>query len=147
LGLFEFRSGSGAGQIDGRAKANFTSRGAGHAALDLNHGLGTAARGAVRDDAPTATGPDREFERQMVLARFRWNLLQAAHECAEQLRRDGLGITTENLQGKLTLAVANVRPRSALIPWFVENAAAVRMIDVVVSDFLAEFSEAKRVGL
>lgn len=38
--------------------------------------------------------------------------MQAAHECGDQLRRDGVALTRENLKSALVMAVGTVRPRS-----------------------------------
>jgi hypothetical protein len=40
---------------------------------------------------------DPNFDRKLILANALGSLMQAAHECGEQLRRDGVALTRENL--------------------------------------------------
>lgn len=77
----------------------------------------------------------RGFDRQMILARLRGNLLQAAHELADKLKRDDRDVNAENLRDALLFEVAHANPRSTLAPWNLEDSIVEKMMDVVVRDF------------
>jgi hypothetical protein len=82
-----------------------------------------------------ACGHWRDFDRQYTLAHARGLLRQAAQQGAECPRSDGLGVTRENLDTALIMAVADARPRSLLVPWFMVDETITEMIGVVVGDF------------
>jgi hypothetical protein len=83
-------------------------------------------------------GPrDPDSERRWKLTYLRSQLFQAAHDAAEDLRRDGVEVTAENLRGALEFAVVYARPRSSLIPWEIDNAVVEQMIQVALTDYLA----------
>jgi hypothetical protein len=94
-------------------------------ASDLATAVGRALRGA----------PDRDFQRQLLLAHLRGLLMQNAHDSAEELRRGKSDITPENLRSALMFAVVYARPRSELWPSGVSDAEVEEMINVVVNDY------------
>ena len=58
-------------------------------------------------------GPhDPEFARRYTIAHVRGRLAQAAHDCAEQLRRDDAPVTRENLELRLMLAAMRHGPEA-----------------------------------
>lgn len=79
--------------------------------------------------------PDGAFARKMIVAHARQSLMQAGHEEAERLRRDGLAVTPENLKASLMVAVVDARPRSLLVPWITDDGIIEKLIAVVVRDF------------
>jgi len=81
--------------------------------------------------------PDRDFERRILLARLLSNLVQAAHDGAEDLRRDELTVTPENLKSALIFAVVNARPRSSLVPWNLPDSIVEKTIPVAIEYFFA----------
>jgi hypothetical protein len=64
-----------------------------------------------------AAGPDRDFERQMLLAHLRANLEREALRCIAELRRDALPVNPANVEFRLLQRIVNARPRSAIVPW------------------------------
>jgi hypothetical protein len=91
--------------------------------------LATAVWRALRGE------PDRVLERRMLRAHLLHNLIQAAHDGAEELRRDGCAVTPENLKSALMFAVVYARPRSELRPWDLGDAEVEKMIAVAVNEY------------
>lgn len=89
-----------------------------------------------------AASCDRDFDRKMLLARLRWNLLCRCPIAANQLRREGIDVRPDGLSDQLLFRVANARPRSAIVPWHVPDDAVLAMIPLVVREFLSEDIEA-----
>ena len=89
-----FRAGVGLAEPQAR---DFASR--------LAELIGRALRG------PT----DPDFARRYALAHLRGRLAQAAHDCAEQLRRDGVPVTPDDLTLRLMLAAMKHRPEAKYI--------------------------------
>jgi hypothetical protein len=84
-------------------------------------------------------GPrDPVFERRMLLAHLRGLLMQQAHDSAEELRRDNIDVTPENLRSALMFATVYARPRSELWPCGVSDAEVKNMIMLVVDDYFGE---------
>lgn len=77
----------------------------------------------------------------MLLARLRGNLVDAAHELAEKLRRDDCPVTGETIRDAIIFETARAIPRSVLIPWHLTDDVIEPMIGIVVADF---FSNAGR---
>jgi hypothetical protein len=77
---------------------------------------------------------DRDFERQMLLARLRGNLMNEAIHAVEAHRRDGVEPNFENLVTALTFAVAKANPRSSIVPWHLPDQIVLKMIHVVAGD-------------
>jgi hypothetical protein len=78
---------------------------------------------------------DPDFARKMILANALGSLMQAAHECGEQLRRDGVALTRENLKSALVMAVGTVRPRSMLCGWVTDDRVIEQLIGAAVANF------------
>lgn len=79
---------------------------------------------------------DHTFDKQMVLARLLDNLVQCAHDSAEELRAEGIPITAANLETKILFAVANSRPQSDIVPAEVTQLEAERALADVARWFL-----------
>jgi hypothetical protein len=81
-------------------------------------------------------GPsDRDWTRRYVLIHLHSQLMQAAHDAAEELRRDDIAVTPPNLRSALEFAAVYARPRSSLIPWDIANGTVEQMIEVVVKEY------------
>jgi hypothetical protein len=81
-------------------------------------------------------GPkDYRFEKQFVLAHSLNNLVQAAHDGAEELRDEGVPVTAGNLETKILFAIANARPRS----WFFPLGLTRFEVEEVILDAVAFF--------
>jgi hypothetical protein len=78
----------------------------------------------------------RHWEYVYTLAHLRGNLMQVAHDHAEDLRCEGIQPNRENLRTSMMFAIANARPRSSLIPWDLSDRDVERMLDLVVDDYL-----------
>jgi hypothetical protein len=94
-------------------------------ASDLVGAIARALRGA----------PDLEFTRQFALAHTRGRLLQAAHDCAEHLRRDGVVPSRDNLALAMMMAVTRVRHECELILRNLTNLSIETRIDIAVRDY------------
>jgi hypothetical protein len=81
--------------------------------------------------------PDLEFERRVLLGHLLHNLVQAAHDAAEEFRRDGIAVTHENLRSAVMIAVVNARPRSTVVPWNLPDSVVEKTIPVAVEYFFA----------
>lgn len=81
---------------------------------------------------------DLDFERRMLLARLRSNLMDECPAAVEELRRGNLKISVENVETQLLFCVAHVRPCSALVPWHLPDSIVDKMIHFVARDFLRE---------
>jgi len=82
--------------------------------------------------------PDLDFERQVLLANLLNNLVQAAHDAAEELRRDGIAVGAENLKSALMFAIVNARPRSSIVPWHLPDSIVEKTIYVAINYFFSE---------
>ena len=81
-------------------------------------------------------GPrDPDWTRRYVLIHLHSQLMQAAHDAAEELRRDDIAVTPPNLRSALEFAAVYARPRSSLIPWDIANGTVEQMIEVVVKEY------------
>lgn len=86
-------------------------------------------------------GPkDYRFEKQMVLAHSLNNLVQAAHDAAEELRDEGVAVTAAHVEGKLLFAIANARPRS----WFFPAGLTPRDVEQSIPEAVAFFFRKER---
>jgi hypothetical protein len=83
--------------------------------------------------------PDRDFERQTLIARLRWNLERPALQIAGELRRDGLSVSAVNIETKLVANIANAKPRSAIVPWHLPDSVVLAITRLVAAK-LAEQS-------
>jgi hypothetical protein len=82
--------------------------------------------------APTRT-PDRGFEVEMTIARCRWLLTLEARGISTRLLADN-SFSAPALHHQLLLAVANAKPRSRLVPWYLTDRIVERIIVAVVAD-------------
>jgi hypothetical protein len=76
-----------------------------------------------------------DFDRAMLLARLKGNLMDECPTLIEKMRREGISITQANLGSELMMMVGSARPRSRFVPWNVPDAAVTKMIDVVVAEW------------
>jgi hypothetical protein len=82
--------------------------------------------------------PDRVFERRMIIARTRWNLLNEARRLASQMRREGMAITSQKLASALILAISSAKPRSALVSWFLDDGVVEQIVTIVAANVAEE---------
>jgi hypothetical protein len=78
---------------------------------------------------------ERDFDRKMILARLRWNLETLAQRIAAELRADGFNLTGTNIADGLVFAVVKAKPRSAIVPWHLEDAVVEQAIRRVASQW------------
>ena len=72
-----------------------------------------------------------ELHTAMVVARCRWNIALEADVLTRAMLADGR-FSRLALRDQLSLAIANARPRSRLIPWHLANEVVERILNVVV---------------
>lgn len=99
------------------------------------------AKPLLRDDNSILRAPDRAFDRQMILARLRWNLCKEAEAVVADLNRQSIPIDVGTIEIMLAKRVSEVRPRSVIVPWHVSEQIVDRMIHVVAVD-VAEAAQA-----
>jgi hypothetical protein len=76
-------------------------------------------------------------ERRELLAHLRWNLAVEAGRIIDQLRVEGVEITSGLVADSLMFAVARARPRSHLVPWHLADSTVARMIPIATADAMA----------
>ncbi len=76
-----------------------------------------------------------DFDRSMLLARLKWNLMNECPATIERMRSEGIPITVGYLGGALELAVGRTKPLSAIVPWNVPDPVLVRMIKQVADEW------------
>jgi hypothetical protein len=81
---------------------------------------------------------DSDFDRRMILARLRWNLLQEAHRVAEKLRCGGAPVTRVTIRDELVFAVVRAQPRSMIVPWNLTDAVVEKMIEMLAGQWSVE---------
>ena len=87
---------------------------------------------------PEAAAPTckhwRSFERQMLLARLRWNLERVAKAALRRMMRKGINPDAGGAELGLGQAMLRARPRSWLIPWNIPD----QIVDKVARQVAAE---------
>jgi hypothetical protein len=81
-----------------------------------------------------------DFDRRMCLARLRWNLMNECPATIERMRGEGVTITGATLEAALLLLVADVRPRSRIVPWDLNDETVIAMIAKVAADWMGTTS-------
>jgi len=81
---------------------------------------------------------DADFDRRMILARLRWNLLQEAHRVAQKLRRGGAAVTPENIRDELVFAAGRAQPRSMIVPWNLTDVVVEKTIEMLAGQWSVE---------
>jgi hypothetical protein len=75
--------------------------------------------------------PDRDLERQMLIARLLWNLERLVLQIAGELRRDSLSVSAVNIETRLIGHIANAKPRSVIVPWHLPESVVLATTRVV----------------
>jgi hypothetical protein len=84
-------------------------------------------------ETPGTVEADLDFERQMLVARGRWNVTLEARGLATRMLADGsFGI--QALRDQLIVKVAHATPKSRLIPWHLNDAVAETIIEAVARE-------------
>jgi hypothetical protein len=94
----------------------------------LADALGRALRGA----------PDRDFDRKMVIAHLYANLERLALQVEARMRRQGVPVTPDTLALLMADELARTRPRSTVVPWFLDQPTVDFVIERVAREIASE---------
>jgi hypothetical protein len=104
--------------------------------------------GQERDTALTfdAVGPpvsrirarDFGFERKMLLARLRYNLLRVCEHLALDSEHTCTSLNRSSFAGDVMVYVGRAFPRSNIVPWNLSDAVVIAVIEKVVREFLED---------
>jgi hypothetical protein len=85
---------------------------------------------------PTAI--DRDFDRKMVIALLYSNLERLALKVEARMRRQGVPVTPDTLALLMADELARTRPRSAVVPWFLDQPTVDFVVERVAREIASE---------
>jgi hypothetical protein len=81
---------------------------------------------------------DRDFDRKMVIAHLYSNLERLALQVEARMRRQGVPVTPDTLALLMADELARTRPRSTVVPWFLDQPTVDFVIERVAREIASE---------